>query len=109
MGAIRTDWTEADRTGATIALLGVALVVGGFALEGVLSVAPVLATVGLGLAVAGVAFAAVDASRTVRLAVTFVALLAVQLVAVGGALRWIGGVAIGSVAVAAAYTRLASE
>lgn len=106
MDALRRKWGTATLPESSIALVGLALALVGLTLQDSVGVTSLLTAVGIGLLVAGTVYVATEGSQLTRLTIVFVSLVAVQLLAFGGPVRWIGGVTIGAVVVATSYTRL---
>jgi hypothetical protein len=78
----------------------------GLAFRDTVGFTSLLAAIGIGLVIAGTVYIVVEGSEVVRLALAFVALVALPLFSYGRVLRWIGGMMIGAVIVGASYSRM---
>lgn len=106
MAALRRRWFTTNRIESSIVLVGFLFAVVGLLLRDSAGIADILVAFGTALFVAGTAYAAAAGRERFRLSIAFVSLVAVQLLAVGGPVQWGGGIAIGSIVVAIAYSRL---
>lgn len=92
---------------SSIVLLGLVFATIGLTFRDSIGFSSLLASLGIGLLIAGTVYIAVDAAEVVRLLLAFVALVAVPLLAYGSVVRWIGGLMIVAVIGGAVYTRIA--
>lgn len=109
MGATPTRWFGITLPESSVVLLGLVLALAGLAFQDSFGFSAILASVGISLVIAGTVYVAAVGPELVRFALVFVSLVAVQLLAISGVTRWIGGIALGCVVVAVAYSRLSKS
>lgn len=105
MTALRRKWFTANLPESSIVFVGFSLAVLGLLLQNPTGVAEILVGFGTALVVAGTAYATADGTERFRLTLAFISLVAAQSLAFGGLVQLVGAIAIGSIAVAIAYSR----
>lgn len=108
MDALHRNRTSPTLPESSIVLIGLLFAIAGLILRNSLGISPLLVALGIGLVIAGTVYIAVDGAESVRLFLSFISLVAFQLLAYGSIVRWIGGGMIAVVVVAAAYSRLSN-
>lgn len=91
---------------SSIVLIGLLFTIFGLTFRDSVGITSLFTALGIGLLIAGTVYVAAKGSEWTRLTLVFVSLVAVQLIAFGGVVRWIGGVMIGTVVTVIAYSRL---
>ena len=105
MDALQQNWNIPTLSESSVPLIGILLTIVGLTFRDTAGITSLLAAVGIGLVIAGMVYIAVEGSEVVRLSLSFIALVALPLLAYGGIVRWIGGLMIGTVIVGALYSR----
>ena len=104
MEPLQTKQSTAGELG--VVTFGLVLAIVGLTWQDTVGITPMLAAVGIALVVGGVVYIAVDGPEPVRFVLAFAALVAVQLLAVSGVLRWAGAATALAIATAVGYSRL---
>lgn len=99
------EWTASMSPPATVALVGAMAAMTGIALRDTLGASESVTAAGIAMMVAGTTYAASVGPDRVRLGLTVLALVAVQLLRFGGVVRWIGAAGAVIVVIGIAYGR----
>ena len=107
MDALQQNRSTATLPESSIVLIGLLLAIVGLAFRDPFGFTSLLGALGIGLVVSGTVYIAVESSEVVRLSLAFISLIALPLLSYGSVVRWMGGIMIGAVIVAASYSRIA--
>ena len=99
------EWTASMSPAATVALVGAMAAMTGIALGDSLGASTSVTAAGIAMMVAGTTYAAAGGPDWLRLGLTIAALVAVQLLAFGGVVRWAGIAGVALVVAGIAYGR----
>lgn len=108
MDALRRNWDTPTVPESGIVLVGLLFAIVGLVFRDSFGFTTLLGALGIGLVVAGTVYIAVEGPEFVRLSLAFVSLVALQLLFYSSVVRWIGGVTIAAVFVAAVYSRVSN-
>jgi hypothetical protein len=106
MDALQKNSNTPTLPESSIVLIGLLFATIGIIFRDSFGFTSLLGTLGIGLAVAGTVYIAVEGTELVRLSLVFISLVALPLLSYGSVVRWIGGMMIGAVIVGAVYTRI---
>ena len=105
MDSLQQNWNTPTLSESSIVLIGLLFAIVGLTFRDSVGITSLLAAVGIGLAIAGTVYIAVEGPELLRLSLAFVALVALPLLSYGGVVQWIGGLLIVIVAGGAVYSR----
>jgi hypothetical protein len=104
MDSLRQNKNTPSLPESSIVLIGLVFAIVGLVFRDSFGFTSLLAALGIGLVIAGTVYIAVEGPELVRLSLAFISLVALQLLSYGSVIRWIGGIMIGTVIIAAVYT-----